>query len=64
MLVVTRKKGQTLVIGKEVQVIIMEVRGNQVQLGIKAPTNFLRKDSFRLDIETPEEENPETSGHP
>ena len=37
MLVLTRKLGQSIVIGDEIEVVVLEVRGEQVRLGIKAP---------------------------
>ena len=37
MLVLTRKVNQTLVIGDNVEVVVLEVRGEQVRLGIRAP---------------------------
>lgn len=37
MLVLTRKPGQTITIGDDVKVTIMEVKGGQVKLGIEAP---------------------------
>ncbi|HEY3412508.1 MAG TPA: carbon storage regulator [Armatimonadota bacterium] len=37
MLVLTRKQGQSIVIGDSVEVFIVEVRGDQVRLGIEAP---------------------------
>lgn len=37
MLVLTRKLGQSIVIGDEVEVVVLEVRGEQVRIGIKAP---------------------------
>ncbi|MCU0315182.1 MAG: carbon storage regulator CsrA [Fimbriimonadaceae bacterium] len=39
MLVLTRKVNQSIIIGDEVEVIVLEVRGEQVRLGIKAPRN-------------------------
>ena len=39
MLVLTRKLGQSIVIGDEVEVVVLEVRGEQVRIGIKAPKN-------------------------
>jgi carbon storage regulator len=39
MLVLTRKVHQSIVIGDEVEVVVLEVRGEQVRLGIKAPKN-------------------------
>ena len=35
--ILTRRVGETLCIGDDVQVIVMSVNGNQVRIGIKAP---------------------------
>ena len=37
MLILTRKIGETLMIGEDVTVTVMDVKGNQVRIGIKAP---------------------------
>ncbi len=37
MLVLTRKVNQTIVIGDNIEVVVLEVRGEQVRLGIRAP---------------------------
>ena len=37
MLILTRRVGETLMIGDEVTVTILEVKGNQVRVGINAP---------------------------
>jgi carbon storage regulator len=37
MLVLTRKLHQSIVIGDQIEVVVLEVRGEQVRLGIKAP---------------------------
>lgn len=37
MLVLTRKVQQSIVIGEGIEVVVLEVRGEQVRLGIKAP---------------------------
>lgn len=39
MLVLTRKLGQSIVIGDEIEVVVLEVRGEQVRVGIRAPKN-------------------------
>ena len=39
MLVLTRKLHQSIVIGDGIEVVVLEVRGEQVRLGIKAPKN-------------------------
>lgn len=37
MLVLTRRASQSIVIGDDVEVTVLEVRGDQVRLGIAAP---------------------------
>ena len=37
MLVLTRRSGESIVIGDEVRVVVLEVRGDTVRLGIEAP---------------------------
>ncbi len=37
MLVLTRKVNQSIIIGSNIEVVVLEVRGEQVRLGIKAP---------------------------
>lgn len=37
MLILTRRVGETLVIGDEVTVTVLGVKGNQVRLGVNAP---------------------------
>ena len=39
MLVLTRKLQQSIVIGDELEVVVLEIRGEQVRIGIKAPKN-------------------------
>ncbi|HEY7439166.1 MAG TPA: carbon storage regulator CsrA [Acidimicrobiia bacterium] len=37
MLVLTRRANESIMIGNEIVVTVLEVRGEQVRLGIKAP---------------------------
>ncbi len=37
MLVLTRRAGESIVIGDEVRVVVLDVRGETVRLGIEAP---------------------------
>ena len=40
MLILTRRTGETLHIGEDVQVTVMAVNGSQVRIGIQAPRNI------------------------
>lgn len=46
MLVVTRKVNETLYIGDNIEITVMEIKGSQVRIGIKAPreVKVLRKE--------------------
>ena len=37
MLVLTRRSGETLIIGEDIRVTVLDVSGNQVRLGVTAP---------------------------
>jgi carbon storage regulator len=37
MLVLTRKKNETIVIGENIVVMVIDIRGDKVRLGIDAP---------------------------
>jgi carbon storage regulator len=37
MLILTRRVGETVVIGDDVDVTVLGVKGNQVRIGVKAP---------------------------
>jgi carbon storage regulator len=39
MLILTRRVGETLVIGDDVTVTVLGVKGNQVRIGVNAPKN-------------------------
>ncbi len=41
MLVLTRKQGQSIRIGEDIEVVVVEVRGGQVRLGIRAPSGVV-----------------------
>ena len=49
MLVLTRKKGEKIVIGDNIFVTVLEVKGDQIQLGIDAPRKISvhREEVFR-----------------
>ncbi len=39
MLILTRRIGETLNIGDDVQVTVLGIKGNQVRIGVNAPKN-------------------------
>jgi carbon storage regulator len=48
MLVLTRKKGESIVIGDDIEIIVADIQGDQVRLGINAPSSISihRKEVF------------------
>lgn len=40
MLILTRRPGETLMVGDEVTVTVLGVKGNQVRLGVSAPKDI------------------------
>jgi len=40
MLVLTRKSGESLIIGDDIEITIVSVRGNQVKIGVQAPSEI------------------------
>lgn len=40
MLVVTRKYGQKIIIGDNIELTILDIKGEQVRIGINAPKNI------------------------
>lgn len=48
MLVLTRKKDQTIIINDNIEITVLEIQGDQVRIGIKAPRNVSihRKEIF------------------
>jgi carbon storage regulator len=40
VLILTRKKGQSIVIGEDIEIFISEVDGEQVKIGIRAPAEI------------------------
>ncbi len=40
MLILTRKLGESITIGEEIKIRVLEIKGRQVRLGIDAPAKF------------------------
>ena len=40
MLVLTRRLNQTLTIGSDITISVMEIRGSQVRIGVSAPSDI------------------------
>ena len=73
MLILTRRVGETVMIGDEVTVTVLRVKGNQVRLGVNAPksVSVQREEIFhRIKrenagvAEPAESESPETEATP
>jgi carbon storage regulator len=41
MLILTRRPGESIQVGEDIEISILEIRGNQVRLGINAPADVL-----------------------
>lgn len=53
MLALTRKKGESLVINNNIEITVLEIRGDQVKIGISAPKEVpvYRKEVYLPDSE-------------
>lgn len=40
MLILTRKLGESITIGDEIKIQVLDIKGKQVRLGIQAPSNY------------------------
>ena len=63
MLILTRRVGETLMIGNEVTVTVLGVKGNQVRIGVNAPKDVAvhREEIFeRIKREEDHESHPGT----
>ena len=54
MLVLTRRVGQEIVIGEDIRITLLEIRGQQVRVGIAAPPS-IRVDREEVQVRRQEE---------
>ena len=59
MLILTRRVGETLVIGDDVTITVLGVRGNQVRVGVNAPKDVAvhREEIYQLIQDEKTDEN-------
>lgn len=48
MLVLSRKQNQSIMLGEKIEITVLEIKGDQVRIGINAPSNvtILRKEVY------------------
>lgn len=61
MLILTRRVGETVVIGNHIKVTVLEVKGSQTRLGIDAPSDIqiLREELLERDQHAARQQRPE-----
>jgi carbon storage regulator len=62
MLILTRRVGETVMIGNEVTVTVLGVKGNQVRIGVNAPKDVaVHREEIYERIKREEEQDSRTS---
>ncbi len=64
MLILTRRVGETLMIGDEVTVTVLGVKGNQVRLGVGAPRDVsVHREEIYQRIQNEQEDDLGSNSH-
>jgi len=61
MLILTRKKGEVIAIGDNIQVQVLDVKGGQVRIGIDAPREVSVNREERLETNNVTKHSPTTA---
>lgn len=65
MLILTRRVGETLIIGDDVAITVLGVKGNQVRIGINAPKDIpIHREEIYNRIHQQENEQNESGEEP